>query len=255
MNQPGRDSSFTLALIGGTGLNELSPEHEIISIDTPFGPPSSGIRVIETDPVRVLFLPRHGSPHRIPPHKVNYRANIRALRDCGADSILAVYAVGGITPGYSPGTLALADQLIDYTWGRQHTYSDSENVPLVHVDFTRPYDGPLRRAVLEAAGDTSIQVIDGGCIGVFQGPRLESAAEVERARRDGCDMAGMTSLPEAALARELGLDYAGLAVVSNYGAGVSDELLSEDDIAATLKEPMIRVRSLINRLITRLDAA
>ena len=127
-------------------------------------------------------------------------------------------------------------------------------MPLVHVDFTRPYDGALRKAVLKASRSSGIDLVDGGCIGVFQGPRLESAAEVERARRDGCDMAGMTSLPEAALARELGIDYAGIAVVSNYGAGVSDSLISEDDIADTLKEPMSRVRALIDQLIGDLAA-
>ena len=150
------------------------------------------------------------------------------------------------------------NRLIDRCRGRyaigkkQLIYSDSENVPLVHVDFTYPYSGPLRRALLAAAQDISADVVDGGCIGVFQGPRLESAAEIEKARRDGCDMAGMTSLPEAGLARELGLDYAGIAVVSNWAAGVSGELLSEEDIAETLKEPMVRVRKILRQLMSHL---
>jgi 5'-methylthioinosine phosphorylase len=242
-------AQLTLALVGGTGLNEHGEGVESLVVDTPYGPPSAPLTVIQTDPIRVIFLPRHGSPHRFPPHCVNYRANMWALRELGADHVLAVSAVGGITPAYGPGTLAAPSQLIDYSWGREHTYSDSENVPLVHVDFTNPYDGRLRRALLQCATDASLDLVDGGCIGVFQGPRLESAAEVEKARRDGCDMAGMTSLPEAGLARELGLDYAGIAVVSNWGAGVSDDLLSEDDIAETLEEPMTRVSTLVRAVV------
>jgi len=242
----------TLALIGGTGLTELSENTETLVVDTPYGAPAAPIRVISTAPVRLLFLPRHGSPHRFPPHRVNYRANLWALREAGANHVLAVSAVGGITGDYAPGTLAAPDQLIDYSWGREHTYFDSADVPLVHVDFTRPYAGPLRNMLLQSAASQSIDIVDGGCIGVFQGPRLESAAEVERARRDGCDMAGMTSLPEAALARELGLDFAGIAVVSNWAAGVSGDLISENDIAETLKEPMARVRALLQALVTTL---
>lgn len=243
---------LTLALVGGTGLNELGEDIELLDIDTPYGLPSAPLRVIQLNPLRVVFLPRHGSPHRFPPHRVNYRANMWALREAGANHVLAVSAVGGITPEYGPGSLAAPSQLIDYSWGREHTYSDSENVPLVHVDFTHPYDGPLRRTLLQCASGCSLDLVDGGCIGVFQGPRLESAAEVERARRDGCNMAGMTSLPEAGLARELGLDYAGIAVVSNWGAGVSGELISEDDIAETLEEPMARVRTLVQAVIRSL---
>jgi 5'-methylthioinosine phosphorylase len=243
---------ITLALVGGTGLTELEESAEVLSIDTPYGLPSAPIRLVADAPVRLLFLPRHGNPHRFPPHRVNYRANLWALREAGADRVLAVYAVGGLHEPYGPAALAAPDQLIDYSWGREHTYSDSDQMPLVHVDFTRPYDGPLRRALLAAAQGCSEDLIDGGCIGVFQGPRLESAAEIERARRDGCDMAGMTALPEAGLARELGLDYAGLAVVSNWGAGVSDTLLSEEDIALTLREPMARVRRIVAGLARQL---
>ena len=198
-------AQLTLALVGGTGLTELEEEAGTIAFDTPYGDPSAPVRVVETEPVRLLFLPRHGSPHRFPPHRVNYRANMWALREAGASHVLAVSAVGGITANYAPGTLAAPDQLIDYSWGREHTYCDSGDVPLVHVDFTRPYEGPLRRALLQSAARHSIEIADGGCIGVFQGPRLESTAEIEMARRGGCDMAGMTSLPEAGLARELGL--------------------------------------------------
>jgi 5'-methylthioinosine phosphorylase len=246
-------AEVTLALVGGTGLTELDESLETISIETPYGSPSADIRVIENGPVRLLFLPRHGNPHRFPPHCVNYRANMWALREAGAGHVLAVYAVGGVCEPYGPATLAAPDQLIDYSWGRLHTYCDSEHSALEHVDFTHPYEGPLRSSLLRAADQAAIDVVDGGCIGVFQGPRLETAAEVEKARRDGCHMAGMTALPEAGLARELGLDYAGLAVVSNWGAGVTGVLLSEDDIAETLKEPMARVRTLLRALLRELS--
>ena len=239
----------TLGLIGGTGLTSLDDMAGELDIETPFGAPSAPISVISTEPVRLLFLPRHGSPHRYPPHCVNYRANMWALKEAGAQQVLAVSAVGGITENYAPGTLAVSDQLVDFTWGREHTYHDSPDVPLVHVDFTNPYGGPLRERLLQAARTESLDVVDGGCIGVFQGPRLESAGEIRMARGAGCDMAGMTSLPEAGLARELGIDYAGLAVVSNWGAGVHDELISEDDIAETLREPMARVRQLLAALV------
>lgn len=238
----------TLGLIGGTGLTELQDSPDTVAIDTPYGRPSAPLRVTSETPVRVLFLPRHGSPHRYPPHVVNYRANLWALREAGAERILAVYAVGGLHEPYAPAALAAPDQLLDYSWGRQHTYCDSADAPLLHVDFTRPFDGPLRRALLKAAQSSGQKLVDGGCIGVFQGPRLESAAEIERARRDGCDMAGMTAMPEAGLARELGLDYAGLAVVSNWGAGIGDAPLSEKDIAETLQEPMARVRKIVSGL-------
>jgi len=252
-------STAPLALLGGTGLNELQEAQktlamETLDIETPWGLPSAPVRLVRTEPLRLLFLPRHGSPHRLPPHCVNYRANLWALREAGAARVLAVYAVGGLHEPYRPGALVAADQLIDYTWGREHTYSHSGDVPLVHVDFTRPFEGPLRRAVLAAARKAGVEIVDGGCLGVTQGPRLESAAEVQRARRDGCDLVGMTALPEAALARELGLDYAGIAVVSNWGAGVRDGQLSEDDIAATLREPMQRVRRLVDAVAAELAA-
>ena len=244
----------TLALIGGTGLNQLGEVIDTIAVDTPYGLPSDPLRIIRDEAVRVLFLPRHGSPHRFPPHKVNYRANLWALKEAGADHVLAVSAVGGILEHCAPGTLHILDQVVDYTWGREHTYCDSEEVELHHVDFGHPYDGPLRSLLLKVAMEKQVQVSDGGCVGVFQGPRLESAAEIQRARVDGCTLAGMTSMPEAGLARELGLDYAGIGVVSNWGAGVVRGAISEDDIAETLREPMARVRMLVEGVVAALEA-
>ncbi len=243
---------LTLALIGGTGLNQFSGAAESLQIDTPYGSPSDAVQIVATEPLRILFLPRHGSPHRFPPHKVNYRANLWALKQAGANHVLGVYAVGGMGGAFSPGALAAPDQLIDYTWGREHTYCDSADVPLQHVDFSWPFEGVLRQHLLAAAQAENIALQDKACLGVFQGPRLETAAEIRRAARDGCDLAGMTALPEAALARELGLDYAGLAVVSNFGAGIQDQPLSEDNIAETLHEPMQKVRALVQALAVRL---
>ncbi len=251
---PEQRKPLTLALVGGTGLNQFSGTAEALDIATPYGPASAAIQIVATEPLRILFLPRHGSPHRLPPHKVNYRANLWALREAGADHVLGVYAVGGMGGAFSPGALAAPDQLIDYTWGREHTYSDSAEAPLQHVDFSWPFEGPLRQALLAAAKTEGIALLEQACLGVFQGPRLESAAEIRRAAKDGCDLAGMTALPEAALARELGLDYAGLAVVSNYAAGVQNQPLSEEHIAETLQEPMQRVRRLVQALAMGLAA-
>lgn len=238
-------SERTLALIGGTGLNELGAVLDTIAVETPYGEPSAPLRLIRDDGIRIIFLPRHGSPHRYPPHRVNYRANMWALREAGANHVLAVSAVGGIAGHCEPGSLHALDQVVDYTWGRAHTYSDREDDELQHVDFTYPYAGLLRESLLQASNKCAVAITDGGCVGVFQGPRLESAAEIKRAARDGCTVAGMTSMPEAGLARELGLDYAGIAVVSNWGAGVVGGTISEADITETLKEPMSRVRTLI----------
>lgn len=247
-------SETTLALIGGTGLNELGSVLDTITVETPYGDTSAPLQLIRDDGVRILFLPRHGSPHRIPPHRVNYRANIWALKEAGVDHVLAVSAVGGIAGHCTPGSLHALDQVVDYTWGRDHSYSDSAEAELQHVDFSYPYEGPLRECLLQASEDRGIELIDGGCVGVFQGPRLESAAEIERARRDGCTVAGMSSMPEAGLARELALDYAGIGVVSNWGAGVVRGTISEADIAETLKKPMARVRDLIEGVVDILSS-
>lgn len=247
-------SHKTLALIGGTGLNELGSVLDTIEVETPYGEPSAPLRLIRDGAVRMLFLPRHGSPHRIPPHRVNYRANLWALKQAGADHVLAISAVGGIGQHCTPGSLHALDQIIDYSWGRRHSYSDTAEDELQHVDFSYPYQGPLRQCLLQAARDSGVELNDGGCVGVFQGPRLESAAEIARARRDGCTVAGMTSMPEAGLARELALDYAGIGVVSNWGAGVVRGTISEKDIAETLKKPMERVRALIERAVEILAA-
>ena len=215
--------SITLAVIGGTGvyaLGELA-DAEAHQPVTAYGPPSGPIRVGTYAGKRVAFLARHGEGHSIPPHKINYRANLAALQAIGATRVLALNTVGGITEGFGPRVLACPDQLIDYTWGRESTYWDGEGQAL-HVDFGQPYSPGLREQVLAAARATGVALVDGGCYGATQGPRLETNAEIARLRRDGCDLVGMTGMPEAGLARELGLDYACLAIVANWAAGCGD---------------------------------
>ncbi|MBL39226.1 MAG: 5'-methylthioadenosine phosphorylase [Xanthomonadales bacterium] len=234
-----------LAVIGGTGALEMFRKLRSTAMTTPFGAPSDRPRQVDVGGSEVWFLARHGDPHRIPPHKINYRANIHALKVLGVDSVLAINAVGGLVPGLSAGTMVAPDQLIDYTWGRAHTFSDGGSAPLRHIDFTHPFDGPLRERLLVAAGRAGHEVVDGGCHAVTQGPRLETAAEVSRLAADGCDLVGMTAMPEAALAREAGLDYASLCVVANAGAGLEDGPITEDDIHRVLQAAMRNVKDVI----------
>lgn len=194
---------------------------------------------------RVLFLSRHGHPHALPPHKVNYRANLLALQQLGADRIIAVNAVGGIRSDMGSGQIAIPDQIIDYTWGRESTFFDGEYRPLEYIDFTYPYDSALRQTLIDAARASAIEVVAEGVYGATQGPRLESVAEIIRMERDGCDLVGMTGMPEAVLARELSIPYACLCLVVNPAAGKSDDLITMDDVRAVIGTGMGRVRDLI----------
>ena len=214
---------IALAVIGGTGVYRLAAleDEEARHIDTPYGAPSGPLRIGRLGEVRIAFLARHGEGHALPPHKVNYRANLFALKQAGAHRVLALNTVGGITDAYGPRVLACPDQLIDYTWGRESTFWDGEGEAL-HVDFGHPYSPMFRHKLLAAARVTGVRVVDGGCYGATQGPRLETNAEIARMRRDGCDLVGMTGMPEAALARELGLEYACLAILSNWASGCGD---------------------------------
>lgn len=241
-----------LAIIGGTGALKLFPSLRRVPVSTPFGAPSDRPSELEVAGRAILFLPRHGDPHRIPPHRVNYRANIHALKTLGAEQILALNAVGGLEQGIEAGSLLVPDQLIDLTWGRTHTFSDGGSAPLRHIDFTHPYDGPLRDALLAAAEDSAQPVINGGCHIVTQGPRLETAAEVRRLSAMGGDVVGMTAMPEAALAREAGMDYAGLCMIANAGAGLVQGEITEEDISAVLAAAMDRVRSILAALVEAL---
>ena len=216
--------SISLAVIGGTGVYKLAQldDVETREVETRFGAPSGPVRIGRLLRQRVAFLARHGEGHSVPPHRVNYRANLAALKEVGATRVLALNTVGGITERFGPRVLACPDQLIDYTWGRISTICEEPGSEVLHVDFGEPYTPLLRRKLLAAARVTGAKLVDGGCYGATQGPRLETRAEIARMRRDGCDLVGMTGMPEAGLARELGLDYACLAIVANWAAGCGD---------------------------------
>jgi 5'-methylthioinosine phosphorylase len=243
-----------LAIIGGTGLTSLQTlqitrKH---MVTTPWGEPSGPLTYGVLAGKAVLFLPRHGSGHTIPPHMVNYRANIWALRQVGASRVIAVAAVGGIHQELGPGQLAAPDQIIDYTYSRAHTFFEEHLSQVTHVDFTYPYCPQLRGALLAASQRTGVQLRDGGTYAATQGPRLESAAEIRRLQRDGCDMVGMTGMPEAVLAREAGLSYATCAVVANWAAGKQQGVIQMEDIDATLRSAMTDVRTLLAEAIALL---
>lgn len=238
--------NIDLAVIGGTGVYRLAGLEwlDAVSVDTLYGVPSGPIRIAQLGEKRIAFLARHGEAHGLPPHKVNYRANLKALQDLGATSILAINTVGGITEQYGPRVLAVPEQIIDYTWGRISTLCEELGSEILHVDFTEPYSKRLRQDLIAACAQANVAVVVGGCYAATQGPRLESRAEIVRLKRDGCDLVGMTGMPEAGLARELGLQYASLCVVANWAAGC-DPLHAE----ITLQEVLANVESVSDCLL------
>lgn len=242
-----------IGIIGGTGLDQLDGLERagVVAAETPWGAPSAALVKGRYSGREVVFLARHGSAHRIPPHRVNYRANIQALKDHGVTAVIAVNAVGGISPRMAPGVLALPGQIIDYTYGREHTFHDGTGTAFAHVDFTEPYSDWLIQALAIAARERGIALVEGGVYGATQGPRLESAAEIERMARDGCDLVGMTGMPEAALARELGLAYACCAVVVNWAAGRGTRAIHAE-LEQYVEEGMGRARSLLQAVLKHL---
>lgn len=229
------DRDIALAVIGGTGLYKLADLQDVETHQpaTRYGAASGPIRIGTLAGHRVAFLARHGEGHSLPPHKINYRANLAALQALGAQRVLALNTVGGITERFGPRVLACPDQLIDYTWGRISTICEEPDTEVLHIDFGEPYTRALREAVLAAARRARVDLVDGGCYGATQGPRLETRAEIARMRRDGCDLVGMTGMPEAGLAREMGLDYACLGIVANWAAGAGpdpDEVITLQDV-------------------------
>lgn len=236
-----------LGVIGGTGALDLFEPGESGSSSTRWGAPSAEPVRVDLGAMEAWFLARHGRPHRIPPHRIDYRANIAALKALGVRHVIALNAVGAVSPDLPAGALVLPDQLIDYTWGRVHTFSDGAEAPLEHIEFANPFAGPTRRGLLAAAAAADIELVDGGCYGATQGPRLETAAEVARLAADGCTLVGMTTMPEAALAREAGLDYASLCVVANPGAGLQADPISIDEIHRVVQRAMERVVAVLRR--------
>jgi len=247
-------STIDLAIIGGTGvyaLGELA-DVETRQPDTSYGAPSGPIRVGTLEGKRVAFLARHGEGHALPPHKINYRANLAALKALGASRVLALNTVGGISERFGPRVLSCPDQLIDYTWGRISTLCEEPGSDVLHVDFGDPYTPSLRARVIAAAAQGGVALVEGGCYGATQGPRLETKAEIARMRRDGCDLVGMTGMPEAGLARELRLDYACLAIVANWAAGAGpnvDEVITLQDVLDNVRAAMDGVPRLLRSLL------
>lgn len=234
-----------IAIIGGTGLQHLagfSPESEDY-FNTPYGTPSAPLLQGTFAGKPVVFLARHGKAHSIPPHKINYRANIWALHSVGVREVLAVAAVGGIHRHILARHLVIPHQLIDYTWGREHTFFEENHVQ--HIDFTEPYTEKLRQKLIHAARTLPFATHEQGVYGATQGPRLETAAEIERMAWDGCDIVGMTGMPEAALAREMGLEYACCAVIANAAAGRGDGIITMAEIEENLVEGMENVCQLL----------
>lgn len=243
-----------LAVIGGTGLYRLAELSDIETMqpETPYGAPSGPVRIGMFAGRRVAFLARHGEGHSVPPHRINYRANLAALQAVGADRVLALNTVGGITERFGPRVLGCPDQLIDYTWGRISTLCEEPGTDVLHVDFGDPYSSALRRDILAAAATAGVDVVDGGCYGATQGPRLETKAEIARMRRDGCDLVGMTGMPEAGLARELGLEYACLAIVANWAAGAGpdpDEQITLQEVLANVDAASAGLGPLLTALL------
>jgi 5'-methylthioinosine phosphorylase len=245
--------TIDLAVIGGSGLYQF-PGLENVSrraMETPYGAASGEVVLGDFGGKRLAFLARHGESHTLAPHKVNYRANLWALHALGARRVIGVNAVGGIRADMGPRVLVVPDQLIDYTHGRITSFCDAEGAEVRHIDFSEPYTASLRQALLQAAGRAGIAVIDGGCYGATQGPRLETRAEIARMKRDGCDLVGMTGMPEAALARELELDYACLALVANFAAGCGDEAeISIEEIFAHLAAATAQVPILLKAMLS-----
>jgi 5'-methylthioadenosine phosphorylase len=244
-----------IAIIGGSGLTQLANlriTHRQI-VRTPYGEPSGPLTFGCIGQTNAVFLARHGYGHTLAPHEINYRANLWALHASGATHVVSICTVGGIAPALGAGAIAIPDQIIDYTWGRTSTYFEGAEQPVTHIDFTYPYNEALRQAAIAAAREAGVPVIGSGTYAATQGPRLETKAEIDRLERDGATMVGMTGMPEAALARELSLPYAHVAVVVNpaAGRGSSARSVSVEDIGRVIDETMGSVRLIVAKLVER----
>ncbi len=209
-----------LAIIGGSGSGLLPFDlNTEAAPETAWGRASAATTCWSAGEHELMFLPRHGVDMTIAPHRVNYRANMQLVKQFAADWVVAVNSVGGISAAASPGWLVIPDQLVDYSWGRKHSYYEGESGELEFIDFTEPYSPELRQNLIRAARQIGAEHLDSATYAVTQGPRLETAAEIDRLERDGCHIVGMTAMPEAGLARELDMPYASLSIVVNRAAG------------------------------------
>ena len=244
-----------IAVIGGSGLTQLAnleiTRRQIVR--TPYGEPSGHLTFGRIGKQEVVFLARHGYGHTLAPHEINYRANLWAIHAQKVTRVVAIATVGSIAANLGAGTIVVPDQIIDYTWGRPQTYFEGAEQPVTHIDFTYPYSAEMRALALASAKDVGIPVVDGGTYAAVQGPRLETKAEIDRLERDGATLVGMTGMPEAALAREIGLAYAHLCVVVNpaAGRGASAKTVSMEEIGRVIDQTMGRVRSIVAKMVEK----
>lgn len=241
-----------IGIIGGTGLSQLEGFNilERKRCDTPFGEPSSELNFGDFNGQKMAFLTRHGNPHKIPPHMINYRANLSAFKQEGVTQVIAVNAVGGIHSDLGPTTIAIPDQIIDYTHGRESTIYDGRYIDTVdHIDFSFPYTESLRQELIQAVHAVGLGCLKSSTYGATQGPRLETAAEIKRMQQDGCDMVGMTGMPEAGLARELGLEYACLALSVNWAAGLTNQIITMKEIEESVLLGMDKVHLILRKFL------
>jgi len=239
-----------IGIIGGSGLTSLRAldVQRKVMIHTPYGEPSGPYSHGLFDGIEVIFLPRHGAGHTIPPHCVNYRANIWGMKEQGVEKVIGMAAVGGISNNMKPGTICIPDQIIDYTYSRKQTFFDDIQAPVTHIDFSYPYCEDLRQTLITAGKKADTAVFERGTYAATQGPRLESAAEINRLGNDGCDVVSMTGMPESALAREAGLCYACCAVIVNWAAGRAAGPIKMDEIEKNLKTGMAEARKVLAAL-------
>ena len=240
-----------LAIIGGSGFYELAQDFELdetAAPETPYGATSAELLLGRWHGLPLVFLPRHGPAHRVPPHRINYRANIWALHQLGVTRIISINAVGGIANHLPPLTLVVPDQIIDYTSARESSFFDGDDGEVRHIDFSWPYSADLRAVLLRAAQQTGQTLVASATYGCTNGPRLESIAEITRLGKDGCHIVGMTGMPEAALSRELQIEYASLALVVNWAAGIGAREISMEEILRNMGSGMSNVIAVLVEL-------
>lgn len=243
-----------IAIIGGSGLSSLTAMQVYDSEwpGTPYGEPNAPLVHTRLAGEMVIFFARHGEGGTFAPHRVNYRANLTALKQVGIEKVIAVNVVGGITDTMQTGHICIPDQLIDYTYGRDITFFDGIKKPVKHIDFAEPFNAGLRGALINAAAQLELPISTQGVYGCTQGPRLETVAEINRMERDGCDLVGMTAMPEAALAMELGLEYASICLVVNRASGRCEKPLSLGQIQLQLIENMPKIETLLKKVVQTL---